>query len=175
MLYYLPGFCKFPSPKWFLCSFLFCFSFFTGSYSSMDRFCVATQQIFTWKVLWKIFSNIFFLSGYPFFQTALLEILLKCVCLVSRASDTGRDEQAFKMTCHCEREVVKNITWLWKKPICAKDCKRSCSEKGVCERHVYKIFTGNCDFYFEYKIIFRNKISAMAVVVTKNSQSGFCF
>lgn len=102
----------------------FCFQW---SYSSTCRFGAAAQQILTWKVLCKIFSTIFFLSGYPFLQRALLEILLKCVCLVSRASDSGRDGQAFKMTCHCERRMAKNIMLLWKKnrSIFAKDCSSS--------------------------------------------------
>lgn len=153
MLYYLPGFCKLLRlppllPPSDFSGFSLLFFIFTRSCNSAHRFGVAMQQIFTWKVLWKIFSNIFFLSGYPFFQTALLEILLKCVCLVSRASDTGRDEQAFKMTCHCEREVVKNVTLLWKKPICAKAYESSCMEKWGKKIHVYKILECNCEFYF---------------------------
>lgn len=98
------------------------------------------------------------------------------MCPVSRASDTGRDGEAFKMTCHCEREVVKNILLLWKKKICAKDYESSWMEKWQQRgKQFCKIFKCNCEFCFGYRIIFGNEINTMAVVVTENSQSGFCF
>lgn len=126
MLYYLWGFCKLSFPEWFLifssCIFFFVF---TRSSNSMHRFGVATQQIFTWKVVWKIFTNIFFLSGYPFFQRALLEILLKCVsgvkCIRHRQGwasvQNGLSSQ--------EVNDKEHYATLKKKSICAKDYKSS--------------------------------------------------
>jgi len=36
--------------------------------------------------------------------------------------------------------------------------------------HIYKIFKCNCEFYFGYRMIFRNKINTMAMIITENSQ-----
>lgn len=41
--------------------------------------------------------------------------------------------------------------------------------------HVYKIFKCDHEFYFEYRIVFRNKINTVAMVVTESSQPGFYF
>lgn len=127
MLYYPPGFCKLP-PKWFFFFFSLPFFIFTEAITV----CIASMWLhnrFSWEKYCERFLVTFFYCQVTLSFTALLEILLKCVCLVSRASDPGRDGQAFQMTCHCQREVVKNIVLLWKKPICAKVCKSSCMEK----------------------------------------------
>lgn len=76
MLHYLLGFCILFSLNYF--SFFLFFSFvFPGAVTV--RVGLVWLQILAGKVLCKTFSTIFFLSGYPFLQRALLEILLKCI------------------------------------------------------------------------------------------------
>lgn len=70
------------------------------------------------------------------------------MCLVSGASDPGRDGQAFKMTCHCQREVVKNIVLLSKKLVHAKVYKSSCMQKTGGKTMSIKLLNETVSFIF---------------------------
>ena len=97
------------------------------------------------------------------------------MCLVSRASDTGRDGPAFKITCHCEREVVKNIILLWKKPICAKDYNSSCMEKWGKECTSIKFLSAIVNFILGIEWFLEIKLILWQWLLQKTPKFDFAF